>query len=84
MIKMKILMSKLSSRKFWMALIGVVIGIMIAEGEDVSVIQTVAGGVASTLSVLSYILMEGGIDIVRAKSTESGSQQPVKETKEEN
>lgn len=84
MTKMKILMSKLSSRKFWMALIGVVIGIMIAEGEDVSVIQTVAGGVASTLSVLSYILMEGGIDIVRAKSAESGSQQPVKETKEEN
>lgn len=54
--------SKLSSRKLWAAIVGVVTGLAMIFGVDTSVITTVAGGVISAVSVMTYIVTEGKVD----------------------
>ncbi len=55
-------MRKLSSRKLWAAVAGVVAGLAMAFGLDETVISTVAGAVVSVISVITYITTEGKID----------------------
>gem|GEM_PF-2472373 len=59
---MNILKIKLSSRKLWTAIAGMVMGISMVFGLDEAVISTIAGAVVSIVSVVSYIYMEGKID----------------------
>lgn len=53
---------KLSSRKLWAAVAGIVAGLAMVFGLDENTITTVAGSVVSVASVVAYILAEGKID----------------------
>jgi phage shock protein PspC (stress-responsive transcriptional regulator) len=61
---------KLTSRKFWASIVGVVTGIAMIFGLDEGTISTVAGTVTTVASLLGYILTEGMVDKA-AKSAES-------------
>lgn len=58
---------KLTSRKFWACVAGVVSGLAMVFGLDENVISSVAGAVMSAASIVTYILMEGKIDAESAK-----------------
>lgn len=62
-------MNKLLSRKFWMAIAGVATGIAMILGVDATEISSIAGGVVSLISVVSYIYTEGRIDSDRIKNS---------------
>lgn len=65
---------KLSSRKLWAAVAGIVAGLAMVFGLDEDTISIVAGAVVSAASVVSYILAEGSVDTARAeKEKESGN-----------
>lgn len=59
---------KLSSRKLWAAVVGVVAGLAMVFGLDETVISTVAGTVVSVMSVVTYIITEGKIDAEGVKN----------------
>lgn len=59
---------KLSSRKLWAAVAGVVTGLAMVFGLDETVISTVAGAVVSVMSVVTYIITEGKIDAEGVKN----------------
>lgn len=56
------LKKKLSSRKLWAAIVGVVVGLAAAFGLDESEWVQIAGVVTSAASVVSYIFGEAKID----------------------
>lgn len=56
------LKQKLSSRKLWAAVAGVVTGVSMIFGLDQNIINTVSGAVVALGSVLVYIVTEGKID----------------------
>ena len=71
---------KLSSRKFWAAVVGVVTGIAMVFGLDEGTISTVAetvtliaGSIMTFGSVLGYIVTEGMIDKA-ARQTDAGTE----------
>lgn len=53
---------KLSSRKFWAAVSGVVISIMIIFGADSSSQERITGAITATGTLVCYILAEGSTD----------------------
>ena len=53
---------KLSSRKFWAAVSGVVISVMIIFGADSGSQERIAGAITSTGVLVTYILAEGATD----------------------
>jgi len=55
---------KLTSRKLWVALIGLAVGIAIASGADPDTAREIGGMVLSGLSVLGYLLVQGAVDKV--------------------
>lgn len=57
---------KLSSRKFWIAVVGLVSGILIALGRTEQEAAQIGGIIMSAASVISYILAEGWIDASNA------------------
>ena len=59
---MKTLKEKLTSRKLWAALAGLVAGLAMVFGLDESIITQVSGAVVSVASVIAYIITEGRID----------------------
>lgn len=59
---METVIRKLSSRKLWAAVAGVVTGLAMVFGLDESVISTVAGAVTALASVVTYIVTEGKVD----------------------
>lgn len=59
---------KLSSRKLWAAVAGVVAGLAMVFGLDETTISTVAGAVVSVMSVITYIITEGKIDAEGVKN----------------
>lgn len=59
---MKNIISKLSSRKFWAAVSGVVIAVMAAFGADADTQTTVAGVISAVAVLAIYIFAEGKID----------------------
>ena len=63
---------KLSSRKLWAAVAGVVTGLAMVFGLDENTISTVAGAVVSMASVAVYILAEGKVDAESVKSAAEG------------
>lgn len=58
---------KLSSRKLWAAVAGIVTGLSMVFGLDETVISTVAGAVVSLASVVTYIVTEGKVDAESVK-----------------
>ena len=65
---MNTLVKKLTSRKFWAAAAGVVMGLAVVFGLDESVISTVSGAVTAAASVVAYIVMEGKVDAESVKN----------------
>ena len=59
---------KLSSRKLWMAIAGVVTGIAMALGAESSDIGTITGAVTTLISVVTYIITEGKVDAESVKN----------------
>lgn len=53
---------KLTSRKFWMAVAGFVVGLIMAFNGSAEVAETVSGCIMSGASVISYIIGEGLAD----------------------
>lgn len=65
---MKTLKEKLSSRKLWAAIAGLVTGLAMVFGLDESIISTVSGAVVAVGSVVTYIITEGKIDAEGVKT----------------
>lgn len=66
---------KLSSRKLWAAVAGIVTGMSMVFGLDENTISTVAGAVVSAASVVAYVLAEGKVDAAGAGSSrEAGNE----------
>lgn len=53
---------KLTSRKLWVALAGLVSGLILAFGGDDSVAETVSGVLLQAASVIGYLVAEGLVD----------------------
>ena len=68
---------KLTSRKLWFAIVGVVIGAAMAFGIEGSEIEEIIGmlaGAATAIgSIIGYIDGESAVDAARAKSSELAS-----------
>lgn len=62
------MIQKLTSRKLWMAIAGVAVGIATILGVDGSDVNVIAGAVTSLASIITYILTEGKIDSVRVSN----------------
>ena len=61
------MLTKLKSRKFWTAMIGIIVGIAISFGVDAEAISRVAGAITVLGSVMTYIYTEGKIDAAAVK-----------------
>ena len=59
---MQILIEKITSRKFFACIAGVVLGICMIFGLDEGTVNTIAGAVTSIASLVIYIYTEGKID----------------------
>ncbi len=68
---------KLSSRKLWAAVVGVVTGLAMVFGLDENTISTVAGAVVSVASVVAYIMAEGKVDAESVRKAVEGVQDAV-------
>lgn len=53
---------KLTSRKFWLAVVGLVSGLLMAFKVDAETVETVCGVIMSAASVIAYIINEGLVD----------------------
>lgn len=71
------LKKKLSSRKLWAAIVGVVTGLSMVFGLDANTINTVAGAVVSVASVMTYIVTEGKIDAAAIGSAAEKVQESI-------
>ena len=58
---------KFLSRKFLVALVGVIVGLAISFGAEASEIQQIAGAITSAVSAVSYIFGEALVDAAAAK-----------------
>ena len=56
---------KLSSRKFWLAVVGFVTPLLLAFGVSETVTAEITGIIMSGASLISYIIAEGFIDAKR-------------------
>lgn len=53
---------KLTSRKFWLAIVGLVSGLLIAFKVDAEMVDTISGVIMSAASVIAYTIGEGLAD----------------------
>ena len=60
------LIIKLTSRKLWVAVAGLVSGIIVAYSGDADTAETVSGIILQAASVLGYLLAEGLTDAAAA------------------
>jgi uncharacterized membrane protein len=59
---------KLTSRKFWSAVIGFVTSILTVMNIDKLTIEQVTGIISATSVLIAYIIGEGMVDAARVKS----------------
>ena len=59
--------SKLTSRKFWMAVCGLVSGLLLAFKMDEGMVNEITGCIMAAASVVAYIIGEGLADAASAK-----------------
>lgn len=60
--------AKLTSRKFWLALTGLVSGILVALKMDEQTVTQITGIIMAAASVVAYIIGEGLADAAGAKA----------------
>lgn len=65
---------KLSSRKLWAALVGVIVGLAAAFGIEENDYAQIVGVVGSVVSVVSYIFGEAAVDAARKTDTAEETQ----------
>jgi len=65
--------SKLSSRKFWVALVGFVTAMAVVFGIDNLTIEKLAGVISASGVLIAYIITEGAVDISRSEDKDGGS-----------
>ena len=58
---------KLSSRKLWAAVVGVIVGLAAAFGIEENDYAQIVGVVGSVVSVVGYIFGESAVDAAREK-----------------
>lgn len=73
---------KLSSRKLWAAITGIITGLAMVFGLDESTISTIAGAVVSAASVITYIMAEGKVDAESVKKAIKDVQKAASEVNE--
>lgn len=71
------LIRKLSSRKLWAAVVGIVTGLGLVFGLDEGIISTVSGAVVAVASVITYIITEGKVDAAAVKTAVESVQTAV-------
>ena len=71
--------SKLTSRKFWMAIIGFVTGLLKYLDMDAGKVEQIGSLILMGASVVAYIIGEGLADAGRGKSTEPANDEPKDE-----
>ena len=74
---MQNILRKLTSRKLWLALAGVAIGVAVVFGVDAGAVTTVAGAVTAMISVATYVIAEGRIDAAAIGQAAGQVQQAV-------
>lgn len=65
--------SKLTSRKFWAAVVGFVSAILVACNINNLTIEQVTAVITAGGVLIAYILGEGMVDAARAKKEDSGN-----------
>lgn len=60
---------KLTSRKFWMSIAGLITGLILTFKGDAETAETVSGCIMSLASVVTYIIGEGLADIASMSSS---------------
>ena len=78
------LKTKLTSRKLWAAVAGLVAGLAMIFGLDETVVTTVSGAVVSIASVITYIVTEGRVDAEGVKVAVESVQDAVEVIKDDN
>ena len=68
--------AKLTSRKFWMAVVGLVSGILVAMKMDEQTVTQITGIIMAAASVVAYIIGEGLADAAGAKATADEEKEP--------
>lgn len=58
---------KLTSRKLWLAVVGMVSGLILAFNGSAETVETVSGCIMSAASVIAYIVGEGLSDAAAVK-----------------
>ncbi len=66
---------KLSSRKFWAAVSGVIISIMVIFGADSGSQERIAGAIASAGVLATYILAESSVDKAAVDNSEDKTEE---------
>lgn len=77
------ILRKLSSRKLWAAIAGLVTGLAMVFGLDEGVVTSVSGAVVSVASVVAYIVTEGRVDAAAVKNAVEGVQEAVEAVQDE-
>lgn len=79
---MNVVIQKLSSRKLWAMVAGVVTGLSLVFGLDGEIITSVSGAVVSLASVITYIVTEGKIDAEAVKNAVEDIQEAENQIKD--
>lgn len=61
---------KITSRRLWVAVAGIVTGVALALGGEASEIQSLAGAITAVLSALGYMVTEGAVDRARLNNAD--------------
>ncbi|MGX8711622.1 MAG: hypothetical protein ACQGTM_15425 [bacterium] len=67
------IMQKLTSRKFWLALAGLIVGVLALFQVDANTVTQISGVVMSLGSVIAYIVGEGMVDAAAAGTGDTGT-----------
>lgn len=62
--------NKLTSRKLWMALAGLAVGVLALFGTDANTTQQISGVIMALGSVIAYIVGEGLVDSASAANND--------------
>jgi len=67
-------LNKLTSRKLWVSVAGMVAGFALAFGAEAETAETISGCIMSVASVIGYLLAEGLVDAGRPVVIETQTQ----------
>lgn len=70
---------KLTSRKFWMAVAGLVVGLVIIFTDDAVLAERISGIIMSGASIIGYLLAEGLTDAAHVSQSDAKSVTNVNE-----